>query len=115
MPITTPQLRWNVTSSDNPPTHDWILFIVNRSDRIAKIMQKFREHAQPTDEEEVRLEGRIEGKDLIYRLITIQSYKVGPNNIDFNKVYDGELRRDRELYEGKSRSRLENYATNLVS
>jgi len=93
------EVRWAVSSEDNPEHHDWSLLIINESRRARKIWGSFVKHMQPPMDEirERRTHGRIRGTRLEYIFTSCTTYHTGPHNINWRGIYSGELTEDKKL------------------
>jgi len=113
---TQTEIRWNSKSEDHPETHEWILLAINRPERLDKIWQKFQEQIAPLDEIRLRMKKRIPDTDLEYRLITCTTYAgKGPNIINWNRIHQGTIKRDTQLYERKTEDRLIEYVNKYIA
>ncbi len=109
------KIRWNVktdTGEQEIMRHRWWFLIINELREIERIEQKIYDQIQTIDDLMIIDRGRIEkSKGLHYVVINFLSHK-GP----FSKsrpfeisVYDGDMKRDRDLYQREKDDALFEY------
>ena len=116
------QIRWYVKhesehddSTYDPDNHTINLLIINRQDEIYGILQKFYEKARPILEDTTRTHGSVNGSNMAYELHTITTKGMNPDNLPWKSVFDGQVRKDRELRERTSQDTLEIYVDSHIS
>jgi hypothetical protein len=110
------EIRWNVTSQDNPQIYDWMFLITARPESIDRIVEKFEEHALPTEEKQRVNYGQVNDTRTECEFIRIRSHTKGPHNIEWRKVYAGEgtIKRDCELYDRQRPEGLDIYIQSVL-
>jgi len=93
------QLLWYMTSKNFPERHSWNFLIVNEPREIGLIKQKLYENLGYIVEEKIIDKGRVKNSDLFYEIFCLEATK---REVDFSRIYQGELRKDRVLQPRKS-------------
>ncbi|MBU0467170.1 MAG: hypothetical protein KJ718_03105 [Nanoarchaeota archaeon] len=108
------QLRWEVRSRDRPEAHEYAILIINQRRETSQILQRASEHFMPADEPTTIAEGNISGTGLKFKLVTITAYRTPPNQVDWRKIYKGQVTRDRNLSPRETPDGLANYVINAI-
>jgi DICT domain-containing protein len=107
-------VRYNVSSSAHPETHEWYFLIINDRQQTEQIVQKIYESLRPVDNVQKRTEGKVPGTRLKYSLHTLLS-PIGPHIAHLSKLQTGKIRRDKRLYERVKQDGLPNFVDNLFA
>lgn len=105
------RIVWNFESSDQPERHHVIALIINSSREIQRIKQRIRERMQPIIEEQIRSKGKA--IRLKYELISFDTTNQ-PTSTDLSEAYEGEIKRNRDLYERNSSDGLRDYVESHI-
>jgi hypothetical protein len=109
------QLRWNFQCEEHPPTFHFNFLIINDDRYINRIKQRIIQELQPVENVQELTEGKIKD-DLMYKLISLDSYRENIQNINWKKIYDRTKQtfRDENLTNRKTKNGLANYIDNLI-
>ena len=89
------EVLWYRKSEDIPEIHNWNFLVINKKDKIQEIEQNLFDQLKPIIEERVIDEELIpHSKGLHYKLFTLITARY---DLDFSKVYQGKIRKDRRL------------------
>jgi len=103
------QIRYWIQSETDPETHIWNVLVINEPRRIRGILQKLYEAVQPLENIVKRTEGKVEGTQMRYQLVSFTSYGQIPSDEKWTKIYNGKVRRDPTLATRQSPDRLARY------
>ena len=105
------QLLWYMYSTDILERHFWNVLIVNEQREIDLARQKLYEQLNPIVEgtnlslkpivNDTPIDkGKIRGSKLVYNLFCLETVV---SSIDFSKMYQGKVKKDRRLYPRKTK------------
>lgn len=97
--MTNRKIRWYKRSEDSPERHHYNFLIINQPREITGIKQKLYDQLQPIIEEREIEQGVVEG--LHFKLFTLETIT---SQIDFSRIYQGDVKWDRRLQPRKSGS-----------
>ena len=106
------QLLWYMYSENVPERHYWNILIINEQREIDLARQKLYKELNPIVEgtnvslkpvvsETLIDKGKIKDSRLVYELFCLETMV---SSIDFSRIYQGRVRKDRRLQPRRSRS-----------
>ena len=116
------QIRYHVSSHPlNDPSasynqlHKWTILIINQNREATQIVQKIVENLCPIYLGPVTIASGNTSSGLRYRLIKLESLGINPSKVNWRKIYQGCVKKDRTLHDRDSIDGLVNFVEEHIS
>ncbi len=97
--MTERYVRWDATSEEFPPSHEYRFIVVGDKKMCNSIRKKITELFKPTEFNRLMAEGKITKSNLKYFVIGFTSYGFDPTKMPaiISQLYRGDVKRNRDI------------------